>query len=432
MWQRWWKRRVLYPVLLGTATLFGLGYYQLSALERKVREELRQLPDFQFQQAQLNYFPSPTLHLQQAQYRYQDWQFSAQQVELQFGWRSLLTFSPKVKQVQLSGGNVYSAQQLQFADVTLALSEIAPNYQAARLNLTAQNWRQDRVQLSAVAQRFPNGIELYQTELNAEMAAGYFLNNRTLQFIAEKISLSEQQQLWQLTLQQARLNQLNIQSAVLHYALPAQVIQKPHLQLLLRQAQGSLQVQAIQQEQANRLQLKARGLALQPWLAFLQLPELLSGTADFDGNALFEQGVLRQGELRLRARDTALNGLNLLEMISQYYPIRQGAQQYADRIATPFKQIDLNLNWADNQLRVKQIQAQGDDLNLSGKGEMSLTDFTCRLELRLSPTLQGYSQYQLPVSLFGPCRSPQYRIRVDKKLGNQLKQLLREKLQEKE
>ncbi|MGV6989805.1 AsmA-like C-terminal region-containing protein [Testudinibacter sp. P80/BLE/0925] len=432
MGQPWWKRRVLYPVLLGTASLSFLTYYQLGTFERKITAELRRLPDFQFQQAQLNYFPSPTLQLKQAQYHYQDWQFSAQQVELQFGWRSLLTFSPKVKQVQLSGGNVYSAQQLQFADLTLVLSEIAPNYQAAKVDLTAQNRRQDEWRLSAVAQRFPNGIELYQTELNAEMAEDYFLNNRRLRFMAEKVSLSEQQNSWQLTLQQARLNQLNIQSAVLHYALPAQVTQKPHLQLVLRQAQGSLHVQAVRQNNANRLQLKARGLALQPWLAFLQLPELLDGTADFDGNALFEQGVLYQGDLRLRARDTALNGLNLLEMISQYYPIRQGAKQYADRIATPFKQIDLDLNWADNRLRMKQIQAQGEDLNLSGKGEMNLTDFTCRLELRLSPTLAGYSQYQLPVSLFGPCRSPQYRISIDKKLGNQLKRLLKEKLQEKE
>ncbi|MGR6982189.1 hypothetical protein ACUHGC_12665 [Testudinibacter sp. P27/CKL/0425] len=424
------NKRVLYSVV-AAATALGLSlHYQLNSLERRANDYLRALPNLQFASADIRYFPSPRLTLSQLNYPYQQWTLSAEQATLQFSWLSLFSFAPKVQQAELVGGELSAAQQPQWRNLAFKLRDIDSNYRTALLDLSVESAGRDRLQLNAQIGRFPNGVELYDTALKAEMAEGYFLNNQALEMHARKISLSQQQTLLQLVLQQAQLNQLPLKSAVLHYSLVPTAAPKPHFRLQLSQQSGNLTVDSIRRQQDNLLVIKGRKLELSPLLEFLQLPVLLRGKADFDGDAVFEQGVLMQGKLRLRATETALNGLNLIEMISQYYPLRQGAQKYADRIETPFNQLDMALNWRRDKLNLTRIQAQGEDLNLSGKGEMNLMDLTCRLDLRLSPTQSGYSQFQLPVSLFGPCQSPQYRISIDRKLGNQLKQLLKEKLKE--
>lgn len=423
------NKRVLYSVVAAAAALGLLLNYQLNSLERRANDYLRALPNFQFASADIRYFPSPRLTLSQISYPYQQWTLSAEQATLQFSWLSLLG-SPQVRQAEVVGGELSAAQQPQWRNLSLKLRDIDAEYRTALLDLNVESAGRDRIQLNAQIGRFPNGVELYDTALKAEMTEGYFLNNQALEMRAEKISLSQQQTLLQLVLQQAQLNQLPLKSAVLHYSLVPTAAPKPHFRLQLNQQRGNLTVDSIRREQDNLLVIKGRKLELSPLLEFLQLPVLLRGKASFDGDAVFEQGVLMQGKLRLRATQTALNGLNLIEMISQYYPLRQGAQKYADRIETPFNQLDMALNWTRDKLNLTRIQAKGDDLNLSGKGEMNLMDLTCRLDLRLSPTQSGYSQFQLPVSLFGPCQSPQYRVSIDRKLGNQLKQLLKEKLKE--
>ncbi|MDH3001317.1 hypothetical protein A1D23_12385 [Chelonobacter oris] len=425
-----WKKRVLYSVVVGAAALGFLLYSQSARLERTLTESLQHIPNVQFRQAELAYFPTPTLILSQPQYHYGDWSVSAERATLRFGWFALLGFSPSIKRAALVGGVVSDEKQTILDKIDLELTDIDSVYHAATLAMVAETINRDKLQFSGAVRRFANGIELHNPVFHAEMAADYFLNNRTLDFKADMLSFSRQQALWQVAARQAQLNRLMISDAIAHIVISAEA-GTLRLYLQLDQAGGRLSITSLSEPQKQHLTLSGKNVLLAPLLTFLQLPVLLDGKTDFDGKAVFEQGVLSEGTLQLKVMDTALNGLNLFEMISQYYPIRQGAAQYADRAVTPFNQVNVALDWNRQTVKLKRIQAFGDDLNLNGKGEMALTDFTCRLELRLLPTMEGYAQYQLPVSLFGPCRSPQYRINVDKKLSNQLKQLLREKLKEK-
>ncbi len=436
-----WQKRVFYPVLAGMLALVFFVYYQISLLDAKLQNLLRQqLPALQFKTYSLDYFPTPRLNLVQPQSLYKQWTISAHQLSADFSWLSLFGLSPKVKQIELIGGVVSDQRQVELGNIYFKLEDIDHDYNLAKLTLMATTPANNRLNINAIVQRFANGAELNQLNLNIEMAEGYFLNNQTMTLSADKLSLSQQQNILQMALQQGQLNQLPITSAVLHYYIPVQQealpSSEPHFELQLKQADGSLQVSSRQQLSGNQLLLKGNRLALAPLLGFLKLPELLNGKADFEGDAQFNQGVLTQGKLQLQVSDSVLNGLNLLDLVSQYYPIRyysteKGATQYADRMATPFDQVNISLNWDRQKLNLTEVLAQGKELNLNGYGEMNLTDFNCRFELRLSPNAAGYSQYQLPVSLFGPCRSPQYRISLDKKLGEQLKQMLRDKLNEK-
>ncbi|TNH04967.1 hypothetical protein FHQ26_06900 [Testudinibacter sp. TR-2022] len=405
--------------------------YQLHQLQDRFKTWLPQvLPGLQIADARFAYFPSPTLALSQLDYQAPGWNFSAQQAIARFSWFSLFSLSPQIKQIELYGGTI---APLNLNIVSLSLDNIDQHYNLAELSLTAASVENNRLHLTALAQRFANGVALHQLQLNGEMVHGYFLNNRNIALSAEKLSLSQQQNLWQMVLQQGLLNQLPLESAVLHYT-PDNISDnndpKPHFTLQLQQDSGILEVNGQQRAQGNFLALQGKQLSLSPLLAFLQLPVVLSGISDFSGNVWFSDGVLTNGDLTLNISQAELNGLNLLGLISQYFPIRQGAKKYADRIVTPFDQVSAALSWNQQILSLNKLSAQGKDLHLSGSGEMNLTDFNCRFELRLSPNIVGYSQYQLPVRLFGPCRSPQYQVKVDKRLENQLKDLLREKLRE--
>ncbi|TNH06551.1 hypothetical protein [Testudinibacter sp. TR-2022] len=426
-----WNKRVLYPAIAGVVALAVFFLYQLHQLQDRFKTRLPQvLPGLQIADARFGYFPSPTLALSQLDYQAPGWNFSAQQVIARFSWFSLFSLSPQIKQIELYGGTI---APLNLNIVSLTLDHIDQSYNLAELSLTAESVENNRLHLTALAQRFANGVALHQLQLNVEMAQGYFLNNRDITLSAEKLSLSQQQTQWQMVLQQGLLNQLPLESAVLHYT-PNNIADnhesKPHFTLQLQQNGGILAINGQQQAQGNFLALRGKRLSLSPLLEFLQLPVLLSGVSDFSGSARFNDGVLTNGDLTLNISKAELNGLNLLDLISQYFPIRQGAKKYADRVATPFEQVSAALSWNQAVLNLNKLSAQGKDLNLSGSGEMSLSDFNCRFELRLSPNIVGYSQYQLPVRLFGPCRSPQYQVSVDKRLENQLKNLLREKLRE--
>ncbi|MGR3808830.1 hypothetical protein [Pasteurella testudinis] len=424
-----WKRRVLYLLITGSAALVLLTVYQLQRLEDRLQDLLQQqLPDLHFDTHSFSYLPTPTISLSQATYQYQHWALSAQQVKTAFSWGSLLGLSPRITQAELVGGVLTAQQQPELENIAVKLENIDRHYNSAQLTMSADT-PSSRLNVTALAQRFANGIELNRLQLNAVMTQGYFLNNPNLALQADKLSLSLQQNMWQLALQQGKLNQLALTRAVLHY-YPAEGDAKPHFDLQLQPPQGKLRISSRQQAQGNLLNLQGEQLALAPLLEFLRLPILLEGVSHFSGDTLFDNGVLARGDLTLNVGHTKLNGLNLLDLVSQYFPIRQGAKKYSDRIETPFEQVDIALDWNREKVNFKRISAQGNELNLSGKGEMDLTDFSCRVELKLSPNIAGYSQYQLPVSLFGPCRSPQYRVSLDKKLGDQLKQILKDKLKE--
>lgn len=435
--------RVFYPAIVGIIALSVFGIYQMntSSLEQKITDSLHQIHGLKFKQTTLSYFPTPHLILSNPEYHDKHWVLSAEQLDLEFSWRSLLGFVPKVTQLSLSGGelrasasNFESINRLH--NIAVRLDNIEAGYHQADLNLSANSADSDQLQLVARANRFANGVGLHNVRLTLEMAQGTLLNNRMLTLQSEALSLSKQQvnqkTLWQLVLQQAQLNDLLLQKALIHYYPSANTDFEPHFQAKLEPQQGGQFNVDVSLLEENRLRLSGQKLALEPLLVFLQLPTLLGGTVDFDGEAVYQKHVLAQGRVHLHVTDGALNGLDLLDLISQYYPIRQGAKHYTDRLKTPFEYVDMGLNWDKGVLSVQQIEAYGKDLKLNGKGEITLADFNCRFQGWLASTNSAYSQYQLPISLFGPCRSPQYQINLDRTLGKQqLKQLLKEKLKEK-
>ena len=52
----------------------------------------------------------------------------------------------------------------------------------------------------------------------------------------------------------------------------------------------------------------------------------------------------------------------------------------------------------------------------------------CNVDLNLQPTDKKYAEFVLPIRFFDSCYSPQYEVRFDKDLRNQIKHLIKRKL----
>ena len=175
-----WQKRVFYPVLAGMLALVFFVYYQISLLDAKLQNLLRQqLPALQFKTYSLDYFPTPRLNLVQPQSLYKQWIISAHQLSADFSWLSLFGLSPKVKQIELIGGVVSDQRQVKLGNIYFKLEDIDHDYNLAKLTLMATTPANNRLNINAIVQRFANGAELNQLNLNIEMAEGYFLNNQT-------------------------------------------------------------------------------------------------------------------------------------------------------------------------------------------------------------------------------------------------------------
>ena len=164
-------------------------------------------------------------------------------------------------------------------------------------------------------------------------------------------------------------------------------------------------------------------------LTLLNLPEVLSGHADFNIDFTFLHSQLIQGKLNILAQNGEILGVNLLDMVSQYFPINYNGDLLQNKqLNTRFEQFYLQLFLQQNQLIAEKIELKTPALLGQGKGIIDLNRMECNMDINLHSTDQRYQNLTLPINFFGNCSSPQYKINFTKKFRNQLIDAIKEKL----
>ena len=163
--------------------------------------------------------------------------------------------------------------------------------------------------------------------------------------------------------------------------------------------------------------------------ALLNLPEVLSGHADFNIDFTFLHSQLIQGKLNILAQNGEILGVNLLDMVSQYFPINYNGDLLQNKeLNTRFEQFYLQLFLQQNQLIAEKIELKTPALLGQGKGTIDLNRMECNVDINLHSTDQRYQNLTLPINFFGNCSSPQYKINFTKKFHHQLIDAIKEKL----
>ena len=163
--------------------------------------------------------------------------------------------------------------------------------------------------------------------------------------------------------------------------------------------------------------------------ALLNLPEVLSGHADFNIDFTFLHSQLIQGKLNILAQNGEILGVNLLDMVSQYFPINYNGDLLQNKeLDTRFEQFYLQLFLQQNQLIAEKIELKTPALLGSGTGVVSLNQMQCDINLTVRSTNKNYQNLILPIRFFGDCYSPQYKFNFTKEFRHQLIDIIKEKL----
>ena len=164
-------------------------------------------------------------------------------------------------------------------------------------------------------------------------------------------------------------------------------------------------------------------------LTLLNMPEILSGHANFNIDFTFLHSQLIQGKLNILAQNGEILGINLLDMVSQYFPINYNGDLLQNKeLNTRFEQFYLQLFLQQNQLIAEKIELKTPALLGQGKGIIDLNRMECNVDINLHSTDQRYQNLTLPINFFGNCSSPQYKINFTKKFRHQLIDAIKEKL----
>lgn len=172
---------------------------------------------------------------------------------------------------------------------------------------------------------------------------------------------------------------------------------------------------------------------VQRLFALLNLPEMLSGHADFDLDFSFSSSSLIQGKLNFLAKNGEILGVNLLDMVAQHFPINYNNDLLQNKeLNTRFEQFYLQLSLQQqqqqHQLQAEKIELKTPALLGQGKGIIDLNRMECNVDINLNSTDQRYQNLTLPINFFGNCNSPQYKINFTKKFRHQLIDAIKEKL----
>ena len=163
--------------------------------------------------------------------------------------------------------------------------------------------------------------------------------------------------------------------------------------------------------------------------ALLNLPEVLSGHADFNIDFTFLHSQLIQGKLNILAQNGEILGVNLLDMVSQYFPINYNGDLLQNKeLDTRFEQFYLQLFLQQNQLIAEKIELKTPALLGSGTGVVSLNQMQCDINLTVRSTNKNYQNLILPIRFFGDCYSPQYKFNFTREFRHQFIDIIKEKL----
>lgn len=222
------------------------------------------------------------------------------------------------------------------------------------------------------------------------------------------------------------LYQFYADKLIINQAIFEQVaMQFTPLQFYFRSLQGNVDFY----RQQNGYAFVGKNIDIYTFWGALDIRSIISGRGALSGAVQFENSQLPMGELAFEIKQGTINGINLLTLASQHFPINYDEQRLeAKQMNTHFENANAVMLWDQQRLLVKRLNIESSTLILTGNGKVGLIDGQCDFYTQLKLNNSKYQQLNLPIHFFGDCHSPQYKVHINKELRNQLKEMIKQRL----
>ncbi|WP_426617536.1 outer membrane assembly protein AsmA [Raoultella sp. R2A007] len=172
----------------------------------------------------------------------------------------------------------------------------------------------------------------------------------------------------------------------------------------------------------------------------LNLTGKLSLTGDFSGERIDADDFRRrwQGDAQLRMSDTRTEGLNFQQLVQQAVERSTNvqAQQNYDN-ATRLDAMSSELQLAQGQVTLKNLQGKSEMMALTGQGDLNLLKENCDMHFNVrvlggwkgeSKLIDKLKQTAIPLRIYGKWQELSYSLQVDQVLRRQLQDEAKQRL----
>ena len=381
-------------------TIFSFLYIQLYRAQSSIAAQLAQ-QNIAVQSVNLSLFP-PALSLEKVQSE----QFSVQKIESQLNLLPLFYGNINLSSLQL--------KQLKLSNKAQNLTDIKMHFSA--LSLT---------QLLA-KKIILNG----NNQISIKLEKPFYGKNKTFDFTFTKANIdlsNEKSSLIQFV--NAKLNNQSLGYIEAHGDF-----NKPLKRLVTYiKPQCNNNCLAVVNYQSvgdqSMINFSGKEFPFKPLLSLLSFPESLSGYTDFKINLGFKNSEITQGKFNFQAKNGEIIGINLLDIVSQYFPINYSNDLLANKeLNTQYEQFQIQLSLLKDQLNAEKFELKTPTLLGSGTGVVSLNQMQCDINLTVRSTNKNYQNLILPIRFFGDCYSPQYKFNFTREFRHQFIDIIKEKL----
>lgn len=189
-------------------------------------------------------------------------------------------------------------------------------------------------------------------------------------------------------------------------------------------------VDYVSEPEQSAVAFSAKNYPIERLLTWLAFPKTITGSADVEIAVQFAHSQIINGEFFFDAQNGELLGLNLLDLAGRYLPINWNDSELKEKtdLNTKYDHATSLFKLNGHQLDIEKISLKTTALLGDGNGQVNLQSMQCDVNLNLRANNEKYQEFVLPLRFFDNCYSPQYEVRFDKDLRNQIKHLIKRKL----
>ncbi|MCX2960621.1 AsmA-like C-terminal region-containing protein [Rodentibacter caecimuris] len=394
-------KKIAISLLIVLVAIFAFFYIQLQQAKTQLTEQLAQ-HNIQVKSLDFNLIPQPYFSIEQLRFH----EMSLKRIEGKLAFLPLILGEPKFEQLIINQAK-FGENSLNSAKITLQLSDFSLKKLLAKsISFNGEN------------------------RISIELEKPIYGKNTTFDFSFNKANIALRQDKESLIqIERAKLNEQTLGYIEVHadFSKPYKILAAYIKPACTTDCLAVLKFNSLAQESA--VKFSGKNFPMERLLTLLSFPNTMTGTTDFNIQLTFSNSELMQGQFDFNARDGELLGINLLDLLSQYFPINYNDELLQGKsMNTPYQTAISSLSLENNLLTVNKISLKTPALLGEGNGAIDLHTMQCDINLTLSATNEKYKKLKLPIRFFDSCYSPQYKLELNKDFRKQLKNLIKEKL----
>ncbi len=441
-----WKK-IAFALSAAIIALFAFLYWQVNKAQQEITQLLNQ-QGIVFEDLATDFFPQPAINLQQAKYIADNRFIRAKQIRLELHLLPTLIGQTRFKQIGLQDG---VTQNPDYHSINLSLKPTAlykedlPDlihffkYREMRdqssdkwnveIMLSAQNPQDDRVEVYLNTTLQPAGLRFADAKLHVRLARPAYADKQDFSLYLRKgyIGKSARQDVDYEINGVTRINDEDLGYVSAKVFSPnetrpsylasftADACERCNTMIELKKSAPHKRIVSLRREY----------FPLETLLKAFRLPVFAGGKGDIEAELQFDRLQPERGRFLINVEQGKLQGLNFLQLVSQYLPINYSQ---TNELATPYERFIAVFRWHKQGLLIDDLHLRNKDLLIFGRGRVELDKMLCDVRLNIGIDEPQYQNLSLPMHFFDSCYSPQYKIEINKGLRDQLKHFLKEKL----